>query len=509
MVSCPAWRTGATILDRGRRGHRSASRRPPRPPVMCSRSTRPRPGLLHRRQHRDERRRQEGRAVGHRAGQPWPGGAWSRPDANGWKCAAGPQPGQDPRRRRWRASELRCRRHGKHRRWRATERLDIPGSLFRKEGLGRTSPTSSSPACPGVQKGRLRRPDHQRRWVVHRMPKHTRTVCLEFFGKPKDAVPIIVEIRTPCSPRRSARRRILAGLEHLDDRYLKAVGYATKASAAGGRPAQDGADRRHRRRRRRRRGGAATSEVVRMANGRSGEGFVAVSADARKKFWLDRKRTAAIAPPHQRLQDQRGRGDPAAADGRVHRRHRAHQHRAACATRWSSCGCAGRPSSGPLPLGGDDADEIPGRRLLEDRVQQALALVREVRQWQLAGTGWTSVPESPQERRCSRSCRTTPARVEDADAKAAAGASSPARLRADPRGRAAGHPRRCSRAASGWRCITCTPATATCTPTSRSTATTTRCCRPRTGGGKRIMALARLDGVISASTASASPSWSS
>src|SRR5665213_394421 len=39
----------------------------------------------------------------------------------------------------------------------------------------------------------------------------------------------------------------------------------------------------------------ATSEVVRLANGRAGEGFVAVSAEARKKFWLDRKRTAAIS----------------------------------------------------------------------------------------------------------------------------------------------------------------------------------------------------------------------
>ena len=37
------------------------------------------------------------------------------------------------------------------------------------------------------------------------------------------------------------------------------------------------------------------SEVVRLANGRAGEGFVAVSAEARKKFWLDRKRTAAIS----------------------------------------------------------------------------------------------------------------------------------------------------------------------------------------------------------------------
>src|SRR5690606_34665444 len=39
----------------------------------------------------------------------------------------------------------------------------------------------------------------------------------------------------------------------------------------------------------------AASEVVRLANTRHGEGFVAVSAEARKKFWLDRSRTAAIA----------------------------------------------------------------------------------------------------------------------------------------------------------------------------------------------------------------------
>jgi Fe-S oxidoreductase len=34
---------------------------------------------------------------------------------------------------------------------------------------------------------------------------------------------------------------------------------------------------------------------VRIANGRGGEGFVAVSDEARKRFWLDRARTAAIA----------------------------------------------------------------------------------------------------------------------------------------------------------------------------------------------------------------------
>ncbi len=35
--------------------------------------------------------------------------------------------------------------------------------------------------------------------------------------------------------------------------------------------------------------------MVRLANARSGEGFIAVNADARRKFWLDRAKTAAIA----------------------------------------------------------------------------------------------------------------------------------------------------------------------------------------------------------------------
>jgi Fe-S oxidoreductase len=41
--------------------------------------------------------------------------------------------------------------------------------------------------------------------------------------------------------------------------------------------------------------GEAASHIVRLANARGGEGFIAVSAEARKKFWLDRARTAAIA----------------------------------------------------------------------------------------------------------------------------------------------------------------------------------------------------------------------
>ena len=175
-----------------------------------------------------------------------------------------------------------------------TERLDIPGQKFRKEGLGKDVTDKFLSGLPGVQKEGTDGLITSARWIVHRMPEHTRTVCLEFFGHAKDAVPSIVEIKDYMFEEQKRSGVLLAGLEHLDDRYLKAVGYATKSKKGnGGLPKMvlvgdivgDDADEVAR----------VTSEVVRIANSRSGEGFVAISAEARKKFWLDRKRTAAIS----------------------------------------------------------------------------------------------------------------------------------------------------------------------------------------------------------------------
>ncbi|MEK6668376.1 MAG: FAD/FMN-binding oxidoreductase [Pseudomonadota bacterium] len=178
-----------------------------------------------------------------------------------------------------------------------TERLDIPGRTFRKEGLGKDVTDKFLAGLPGIQKEGCDGLITSCRWIVHRMPKHTRTVCLEFFGNPTLCVPSIVEIKDfMFAEMAQPGGAILAGLEHLDDRYLKAVGYATKSKrtvAGSGLPKMvligdivgDDEDRVAR----------ATSEVIRLANGRNGEGFVAVSSDARKKFWADRKRTAAIA----------------------------------------------------------------------------------------------------------------------------------------------------------------------------------------------------------------------
>jgi FAD/FMN-containing dehydrogenase/Fe-S oxidoreductase len=128
--------------------------------------------------------------------------------------------------------------------------------------------------------------------VLHRSPAHTRTVCLEFFGQARDAVPAIVEIKDYLDGLSTRGTVRLAGLEHMDERYLRAVGYTTK-SKRGSLPKMAlfgdivGDDEAA--------VAAATSDVVRIANARSGEGFIAVSAEARRKFWLDRARTAAIA----------------------------------------------------------------------------------------------------------------------------------------------------------------------------------------------------------------------
>jgi len=173
-----------------------------------------------------------------------------------------------------------------------SELLEIDGAKFRKAGLGKDVTDKFLSGLPGIQKEGCDGLITSATWILHRMPKYMRTVCLEFFGQAREAIPSIVEVKAYLDDLSKKGDPILAGLEHLDDRYLKAVGYSTKSKRNGlpkmvligdiaGENEEEVA--------------AATSEVVRMANRRGGEGFVAVSAEARKKFWLDRARTAAIA----------------------------------------------------------------------------------------------------------------------------------------------------------------------------------------------------------------------
>jgi FAD/FMN-containing dehydrogenase/Fe-S oxidoreductase len=173
-----------------------------------------------------------------------------------------------------------------------SERLDIDGAKFRKIGLGKDVTDKFLGGLPGVQKEGCDGLITAARWILHRMPKYTRSVCLEFFGQAREAIPSILEIGRYLETNAKLSGTLLAGLEHLDERYLRAVGYSTK-SKRGALPKMvllgdivgEDADA----------VAAATSHVVRLANARSGEGFIAVSPEARRKFWLDRAKTAAIA----------------------------------------------------------------------------------------------------------------------------------------------------------------------------------------------------------------------
>ena len=260
-----------------------------------------------------------------------------------------------------------------------TERLDIPGKTFRKEGLGKDVTDKFLSGLPGIQKEGCDGLITSARWIVHRMPAHTRTVCLEFFGNAKDAVPSIVEIKDFMFAEQKRGGAILAGLEHLDDRYLKAVGYATKSKTHGGLPkmvlfgdiAGDDADVVAR----------ATSEVVRIANSRRGEGFIAISPDARKKFWLDRKRTAAISRHTNAFKINEDVVIPLPRMAEYTDGIERINIELSLANKVKLCDALEAFFlKGKLPLGkSDDAGEIPSAELLEGRVGQALALVSEVR----------------------------------------------------------------------------------------------------------------------------------
>lgn len=171
-----------------------------------------------------------------------------------------------------------------------TETLEIPGQHFRKTGLGKDVTDKFLSGLPGVQKEGCDGLITSARFILHLMPAHVRTVCLEFFGNDiSRAVPAIVELRDYIQSQKEVR---MLGLEHLDERYIKAVKYATKASRRE-RPKMVliadliGDNESHL--------DQSAEHIIALAKARDGEGFIASRPEARRQFWLDRARTAAIS----------------------------------------------------------------------------------------------------------------------------------------------------------------------------------------------------------------------
>ena len=257
------------------------------------------------------------------------------------------------------------------------EMLAIPGAQFRKPGLGKDVTDKFLGGLPGIQKEGTDGLITSAVWILHKMPPVTRTVCLEFFGQVRDAVPSIVEITDYLKT--SPGGALLAGLEHLDERYLRAVGYATKAKRHG-RPKMVligdivGADETAVM--------AAASEVVRLASVRGGEGFIAVSPETRKKFWLDRGRTAAISKHTNAFKINEDVVIPLPRMGDYCDGIERINIELSITNKIALADALENYFHGDLPLNvGDTMLDKP--ELLGDRREQALELVREVRaRWQ-------------------------------------------------------------------------------------------------------------------------------
>ena len=265
------------------------------------------------------------------------------------------------------------------------EMLQLPGAQLRKAGLGKDVTDKFLGGLPGVQKEGTDGIITSAVWILHRMPAHTRTVCLEFFGQVREAVPSIVEISEHFQPGGAGARSgvLLAGLEHLDERYLRAVGYATKAKQTGkahGRPKMVllgdlvGDDEMAVM--------AAAAEVVKIANRRGGEGFIAVSGETRKKFWLDRSRTAAIAKHTNAFKLNEDVVIPLPRMGDYCDGIERINIELSIGNKLALCAALSQFIAGDLALYAGDAD-LDAEALIADRREQALELIATVsRRWQ-------------------------------------------------------------------------------------------------------------------------------
>lgn len=170
------------------------------------------------------------------------------------------------------------------------EIMDISGSIFRKEGLGKDVTRKAMGGLPGIQKEGTDGFITEATFILHRAYDVTRTVCCEFFGQQlDDATKALVGIKEHVDAMDAA---YIEGFEHFDEKYVKAINYVSKSTRRE-RPRVvllidiSGDDE-----------GAvaqACADICKIASQGNGEGFVAISKEDRGRFWGDRGRMAAIA----------------------------------------------------------------------------------------------------------------------------------------------------------------------------------------------------------------------
>ena len=171
-----------------------------------------------------------------------------------------------------------------------TKTYSFKGSSARKPGLGKDVTNKYLGGVPGLQKEGCDGIITSARFIVHKMPAVTQTVCLEFYGAAGNAGPAIYEISQLFEFH--PENVMLAGLEHLDDRYLRAINYAPK-SGRGIFPKMvivgdiigdsDESVSKY------------VEKVRQIALKGNGDTYVAKTPEARHQFWAERSKTSAIS----------------------------------------------------------------------------------------------------------------------------------------------------------------------------------------------------------------------
>ena len=170
------------------------------------------------------------------------------------------------------------------------ELLKLSGSLFRKPGLGKDVTRKALGSLPGIQKEGTDGFVTSATFVLHKQYKHKRTVCCEFFSHElSKATKAMVKIKEHVD---SLDNTQLEGLEHFDQKYVKAIAYRSKSTRRE-RPtvvllidvssnSQSKVDE-------------AALAICDLTKKADGESFIAITADEQASFWSDRTRMAAIA----------------------------------------------------------------------------------------------------------------------------------------------------------------------------------------------------------------------
>jgi FAD/FMN-containing dehydrogenase/Fe-S oxidoreductase len=177
-----------------------------------------------------------------------------------------------------------------NRKWEAGDTIVLGGTDIRKKGLGKDITNKALGGVPGLQKeggdGIIVSAD----FVLYRPFSSIVTICLEFYGKDlSGASRAIVNIKQAFAAQDSCH---LTALEHFDEKYIAAIGYRNKSERQQIPKAVlliDIESNEHDMLK------EAAARLIEEAGRHDAEGFVAESAEAREKFWKDRKNLGAIA----------------------------------------------------------------------------------------------------------------------------------------------------------------------------------------------------------------------